>query len=182
MRPAGEEGRTSEETRRLRFVIGCDLEEFRAYYRNAGWAPKLGATEDRIIQQDPAHLIVFRLEDKVVGHAIWHEADTREFRPGDAREPTDTEALEALLGGPSDFLELHELWLMAEHRGRGYGSRFFDFFEGFVAGRGYGAAIYYAFDPRAVALCRGRGYPEAYGVEAGGEMNYVFRLPGRVPR
>lgn len=117
-----------------------------------------------------------------MGHAIWHEADTRGFRPGDPREPVDMQVLEELLGGPSDFLELHELWLMEAHPGQGYGSRFLDFFEGFVVGRGDPSAICHAFDPRAIALCRGRGYAEGHGVGAGSETNYVFRLPGRVRR
>lgn len=181
MPAARREGETPEDPTRLRFVLGCDINEFRGYYGNSGWAPRLGETEEMIIRQMPAHLIVFRLDGTVVGHAIWHKSDTRAFRPGEPREPMDTQILEELLGGPAEFLELHELWLMEEYRGRGYGSRFFDFFESFVAGRGYEASIYYAFDPAAVALCRRRGYPEGYGVEAGGETNYVFRLPA-LPR
>ena len=163
-------------------MVGCDFEDFEAYYESAGWAPRLGPTEETIIRQDPTHLIVFRLGARVVGHAIWHESDTREYRPGDPRDARDTEVLEGLLGGETDFLELHELWLMKEHRGREYGTRFFDFFEGFVAGMGYGAAIFYAFDPAAVALCRRRGYAEGYGVEAAGEINYVFLLPAQPRR
>ncbi len=44
---------------------------------------------------------------------------------------------------------------------------------------GYRTAIFYAFDPAAVALCRRRGYAEGYRVEAAGEISYVFLLPAQ---
>jgi hypothetical protein len=45
--------------------------------------------------------------------------------------------------------------------------------------KGYDAVIYYAFDPAAVAICRKRGYGEAYGVTEAGpygniETMYVY--------
>ena len=91
--------------------------------------------------------------------------------------PNDTEILERLLGGGKDFVELHELWLMKQHMGRGYGKQFFDFFEDFIRKRGHQDIVYYAFDPDAVALCRRRGCKEAYGVEAAGHTCYALYLP-----
>lgn len=73
-------------------------------------------------------------------------------------------------------MELHELWLKREHRGKGYGKKFFEFFEEFVASMGYSHMIYYAYDPTAIAICRRRGYEEAYGVEAAGRICWVFCL------
>jgi len=84
--------------------------------------------------------------------------------------------LEKLLGGKRDFIELHELWLMEEHRGKGYGMEFFVFFEKLMAGMGHDAVVYYANDPAALAICRKRCYKEAYGVELEGETYYVFYL------
>ena len=47
---------------------------------------------------------------------------------------------------------------------------------------GCGTAIFYAFDPAAVALCRRRGYAEGYGVETAGEISYFFLLPAQPRR
>ncbi|MFQ5871231.1 MAG: GNAT family N-acetyltransferase [Candidatus Geothermarchaeales archaeon] len=153
----------------MRLTVGCDLEEFKAYYKTSGWAENLGPTEEEIIREAKPHLIVFRERDKIVGHAIWHETDTEEHREGEPRDREDRETLEKLLGGRKAFVELHELWLKKEHRGKGYGERFFGFFEDFIAGKGHDSIIYYAFDPAAIALCRRRGYGEAQGAELAGE-------------
>jgi GNAT superfamily N-acetyltransferase len=85
------------------------------------------------------------------------------------------------MGKEKDFIELHELWLMKEHRRKGYGKRFFDFFEEYMRRKGYDSLVYYAFDPAAVAICRKRGYKEAYGLKEAGpygkiETMYVFYL------
>jgi GNAT superfamily N-acetyltransferase len=85
------------------------------------------------------------------------------------------------LGKGKDFIELHELWLATEHRGKGYGKQFFDFFENCMKRKGYDSIAYYAFDPAAVAICRKRGYKEAYGLKEAGpygkiENMYVFYL------
>jgi hypothetical protein len=40
------------------------------------------------------------------------------------RDKEDTQALKKLLGGKKDFVELHEIWLIKEYRGRGYGEMF----------------------------------------------------------
>lgn len=60
-----------------------------------------------------------------------------------------------------------------EHRGKGYGKRFFDFFEEYMRRKGYDSLVYYAFDPAAVAICRKRGYNEAYGLK---EADLMERL------
>jgi hypothetical protein len=48
--------------------------------------------------------------------------------------------------------------------------------------KGYESIIYYAYHPAAIAICRQRGYREAYGIEEVGpkgevETSYVFYLP-----
>lgn len=67
----------------LEFVLGYDLDEFRKYYSRLAppWGD-LGAIEERIIKQDPSHLILWREGDEILGHAIWHESNTREHRKG----------------------------------------------------------------------------------------------------
>lgn len=158
----------------MKLVVGCDLEEFGDYYsRTRG---KLGATEEYYVREDPSHLIVWRENSEIIGHAIWHESNTEEHRKGMPRDETDRRLLESLLGGKKDFVELHELWLKVGHRGKGYGKRFFEFFEEFVADRGYDSIIYYTDDPAAIAICRQRGYRETYGVEVEGRTYYVFCL------
>ena len=162
----------------MKFVVGCDLEEFKEYYKKNGYEGELGTgelgiTEEKIVTQDPSHLIVWRENNKVIGHAIWHETNTEEHRKGDSRDKEDREILERFLGGKKDFVELHEVWLIKEHRGRGYGKKFFDFFEEFIRKRGFHSIVYYAFHPAAIAICRQHGYKEDYLT---GEAEYVFYL------
>ncbi|MDH5733193.1 MAG: GNAT family N-acetyltransferase [Candidatus Bathyarchaeota archaeon] len=126
----------------MRFVVGCDLEEFKGYYKKLatdrewqdtfGFSAELGDLWEKILTDNPAQLIVFRENNEIIGHAIWHETDTKEHRSRDPRDKEDTEILERLLGGEKDFIELHEIWLTGEHRGKGYGKRFFDYFEQFI--------------------------------------------------
>jgi len=158
----------------LRFVVGCKIEEFMAYYKEARGT--LNDTEKYIISQDPKHLIVWKDNGRILGHAIWHESNLEEHRKGVPREEKDKEFLQKLLGGRKEFAELHELWLKPEHRGKGFGKKFFDFFEGFISNRGFEAIIYYTNDPAALAMCRRRGYKEAYGLEEEGEVYYVLCL------
>jgi GNAT superfamily N-acetyltransferase len=161
----------------MRFVVGCDLGEFKEYYRKNGFAGEqgtgvLGITEEAIVTQDSAHLIVWRENDAIVGDAIWHETSTEEHRIGHLRDREDSEVLRKLCGGTKeDLVELHEVWLMQEYRGRGYGTRFFDFFEDFLRRRGYDAFVYYADHPAALAICSKRGYSEDYVT---GMREYVF--------
>ncbi|UCG44883.1 MAG: GNAT family N-acetyltransferase [Candidatus Bathyarchaeota archaeon] len=144
------------------------MEEFKEYYEKNGFAGEqgtgeLGLTEEKIIAQDPAHLIVWRENDEIIGNAIWHETSTDEHREGDARDTEDREILRRLLGGRKEnIVELHEVWLRKEYRGRGYGKEFFEFFEEFIKEKGYDAIVYYADHPAAIAICRERGYKEGF--------------------
>jgi GNAT superfamily N-acetyltransferase len=122
----------------LKIVVGCELEEFKEYYKTNGFAGEqgigeLGITEEKIISQDPAHLIVWRENNEIIGDAIWHETGTEEHRKGDPRDREDREMLRKLCGGKKEnIVELHEIWLKKEHRGKGYGKKFFEFFEEFI--------------------------------------------------
>ncbi len=158
----------------MEFVVGGCLDEFEAYYKRA--VGELGNIERRYIQDDPSHLIVWREDSEILGHALWHESNTEEHRKGDPRDDQDRELLRTLAEGKKSFVELHELWLRKEHRGKDYGKLFFDFFEDFIAKKGHDAIVYYAYDPAALAICRKRGYKEAYGVESGGAICCVFYL------
>jgi GNAT superfamily N-acetyltransferase len=157
----------------VRFVVGCDLEEFKRYYRIAGLHDyykavgitdviygELGPIEERIIKKDPSHLIVWKENDKIVGDAIWHEESIDEFM----KYPQDkeiAEALEKLLGDEREFVELHEAWLEKKYRGKGYGKMFFEFFEAFARKRGFALIVYFTGDTAAKAICRKRRYKEA---------------------
>ncbi len=167
----------------LEFVVGCDLEEFRRYYREANlpWGD-LGEAEESRVKADPSHLIVWREDNRIIGHAIWHESNTEEHtRGGNPRDSDDRRILRTLVGPRMEFVELHEVWLTRDHRGKGYGKRFFEFFEGFISRRGHRKIVYYADDSAALTICRERDYREAYGVMAGGRPIYVFcqSLKGR---
>jgi len=145
----------------MKLVVGCDLNEFRQYAKRDGVRADLEVLE-KVIHQNPSALIVFREGAEIIGHAIWHETSTREHRKGDPRDKEDTEILERLLGGKKDCVELHELWLTEPYRGKGYGKKFFQFFERFMKRQGYDAIVFYAFHPNAIAICRKRGYREGY--------------------
>jgi GNAT superfamily N-acetyltransferase len=163
------------------FVEGCDFQEFSRYLAKIGQYVAKGELERLKGYLDSGHfnLIVFRENNEIIGHSIWHETNTEEHRKGDARDKEDKEILHRFLGRNKDFIELHELWLTKEHRGKGYGKQFFDFFEDYMRKKCYESIVYYAFDPAAIAICRKRGYEEAYGVKEAGpygepETCYVF--------
>jgi GNAT superfamily N-acetyltransferase len=59
-------------------------------------------------------------------------------------------------------VELHEVWLRKDSRGRSFGSAFFDYFESMVREMGYRHIVYYADHPAALAICRARGYREGW--------------------
>jgi len=164
----------------MKFVVGCDLEEFKEYYKRNGFAGEqgtgeLGITEEKIVRQDPSHLIVWRENNEIIGDAIWHETSTDEHREGDPRDREDREILRKLCGGKKgNIVELHEIWLRKKYRGKGYGKRFFEFFEEFIGKKGYDSIVYYADHPAALAICRKRGYKEDY---LNSEGEYVFYLP-----
>ena len=163
----------------MEFVVGCDLEEFKEYYRRNEYTGEqgtgeLGITEEEIVTKDSSHLIVWRKNNEIIGHTLWHHTSTEEHRKGDARDKEDREILRTLLGGKKDkIVELHEIWLRKEHRGKGYGNKFFEFFEEFIKSRGYDSIVYYADHPAAIAICRNRGWRVGFLVN---EKWYVFCL------
>jgi len=157
----------------LKLVVGCDLDEFKKYSKRDGARVDLVVLE-KVIPRDPSCLIVLREGGEIIGHAIWHETNTLEHRKGDPRDKEDREVLERLLGGKKDFVELHEVWLLEEYRGRGYGKKFFEFFEEFIRNKGYDSIVFYADHPAALAICRQRGYKEDYET---GIAEHVFYLP-----
>jgi GNAT superfamily N-acetyltransferase len=155
----------------LRIEVGCDLEAFRRYQRNSGiheyfkWVGitdvvygELGPFEEAHIKRDPTHLIVWREGNEIVGHVIWHEEQVDGFAlPGEEEVRT---VLEKLLGEKKDFVELHEVWLEEKHRGKGYGKKFFEFFEDFAKKRGFESIVYFSGNASALDICRKRGYKE----------------------
>lgn len=167
----------------MRFVEGCSFNEFQTYLVRIGLYTANGELEKLKAQlgSKQLNLIVFRENNEIIGHALWHETNTDEHRKGDSRDKEDKEILHGFFGEKKDFVELHELWLTTEHRGKGYGKLFFNFFEEYMRNKGYDSVIYYAFDPAAVGICRQRGYKEAYGVKEAGpygniETMYVFYI------
>jgi len=167
----------------VKFLVGCDFEEFRRYLERIGLYKEEGELEklESLLISKFFNLIVWRENGEIIAHAIWHETNTEEHRKGVPRDKEDTEILRKLLGGKKDFVELHEVWLTEEHRVKGYGKKFFEFFEEFIRDRGYNSIIYYAYHPAAVAICRQRGYQEAYGIEETGldeetQIACVFHL------
>ena len=155
----------------MRFEVGCDLGELREYWSRSGYDGNLDYLMN-VVVKDPSQLIVWRDNSNVVGHAVWHESNVEEHRKGDPREKEDTEALKKLLGGKKNFVELHEVWLIAEYRGKGYGEMFHDFFEKLMKDKGYSDIVFYAHHPAAVAICRRHGYKEGGYLE--GLEEYVF--------
>jgi len=163
----------------LEFFTGCDFEEFKRYLERAGRYEKEGELDglETFLRKRLLNLIVWRLDGEVVGNAIWHESNTDEHRKGDPRDEEDREALRRLLGGKRDFVELHEVWLLDEYRGEGYGERFFEFFEEYMRRKGYDRIVFYANHPAALAICRKRGHMEDGSIYIDGVAEYVFYLP-----
>ena len=157
----------------MRIEVCCDLREFKGYYKRSGYGEDLEHLINVVIK-DPSQLIVWKKDGEIVGHAVWHESNTEEHRQGDPRDKEDREALEKLLGSKKDFVELHEIWLMEKYRGKGYGKRFFAFFEQYIKSRGYDSIVYYADHPAAIAICRLKGYKEDFLKSIG---EYVFYCP-----
>ncbi len=161
------------------FELGCDISEFRQYYKTV--RGELTQLEIKLIEQNPEHLIVWRKNNVIVGHTFWHEASTDEHRKGSPRDKEDKVILRKLFDGKMEFVELHEVWLKKEHRGKGYGTQFFDFFEDFMRTKQHNEIVYYAYNPAALALCRNRGYQEICclhqpGFEGTMETTYLFRI------
>jgi len=171
------------------FIVGkYSVEEFKKYYcalsdlrdfyvsrTNRQPGPlELGQDEEQHVERNPNHLIIWADEGKIVGHCIWHETSTEEMISGDPRDAEDRECLRQLFGGVrSNLVELHELWLKSEHRGKGFGNEFFDFFENYVSEVGFEGIVYYTDNEAAIALCRKRGYMESFQDNTGW---YLFAL------
>lgn len=158
----------------LRFIHGYALDQFKEYYRDI--VGELGETEHRLVTEDPDQLIVWLGGDEIVGHAIWHTSNTVTHPGGEPREADDRRILEKDLGVKGVFVELHEVWLMETNRGMGHGSAFFAYFESMVKSRGFRQIVYYADHPAALAICRARGYKEAWGVELDGIRGHGGRF------
>jgi len=166
----------------LEFIVGYDLLEFENYYKTI-WdsipnreKPSLDNFERDIIIDNPSHLIVWKEGSEIIGHTIWHETYTDRHNEESPREDDDRKILEELIGKSKECVELHELWLKLEYRGRGNSKQFFPFFEKFVADSGFEFIIYYTDNEAAIHICRQRGYKEGYGVKAGEFTWYVFTL------
>jgi len=162
----------------VEFVVGCDFEEFKRYLKRIGLYKEEGQLDnlENFLNNKLFNLIVWRRDGEIVGHAIWHETNTEEHRKGDPRDKEDRKTLRKLLGGKQDFVELHEVWLAEEHRGKGYGKQFFEFFEEFMIKKGYDRIVFYAHHPAALAICRRRGYREGGFIHIEGVAEYVFYL------
>jgi GNAT superfamily N-acetyltransferase len=170
-------------SRDLKFDVGGNLEDFESYYPTAGlpWVTRasfgrVGDVERSYIMSNPEHLILFKEDQEIIGHMIWHESNTEEHSGGRVRAEDDRTVLRELLGQGEEFAELHELWLVRSRRGRGYGRMFFDFFEKFARQRSFRHVVHYAFDPAALAICHDRGYRDRFGVMSGGEKSHVLCL------
>ena len=150
----------------VEFSHGGDVEELRDHLKGLGLS--LGPTEERLIVENPERLIMWRDECVLVGHTIWHTSNTRVHPDGEPREADDRRILEEELNIVGDFIELHEIWLGDDYRGRGYGSSFFDYFEGMVKQKGFKSIVYYAGHPAARSICKKRGYCEAETIELDG--------------
>jgi len=101
----------------MKFVVGCDLEEFKRYYRALdalhNYFRALGLTDVRFgelgpieeghIKRDPSHLIVWREDNEIIGNAVWHETHIDEFR--DTEDKEVREVLERFLGEKKEFIE-----------------------------------------------------------------------------
>jgi GNAT superfamily N-acetyltransferase len=168
----------------MRIVAGCKLEEFKKYYERLAldkeWRGTFGFTEEldtsweKVLVENPDLLLVMRDNDGIMGHAIWHETSTDEHREGDPRDREDKEVLRKLFGGKKEnIVELHEIWLRKKYRGKGYGKKFFEFFENSIRKKGYDSIVYYADHPAALAICRNRGWKEEFLTQ---EKWYVFCL------
>jgi len=145
----------------IKISVSCDLPTFEEYYKTCGRG-ELGDIEEKILMDDPSHCILWMEGDEILGHVLWHECSTSEHRKGDPRDKKDREILESLFGKKKHLIELHELWLQEQFRGKGYGREFFEYFEELILKKGFKNIVYYANHPAALAICRNRGYKEAF--------------------
>ncbi len=165
----------------MRFAVGCDLEEFREYLKRSGYDADPDYYE-KLVVKDPARLIVWRENDKIVGHAVWHESTCEEHGKGSPRDKEDTRALRKLHGKKKDFVELHEWWLIKNCRGKGYGNQFLDFFEAYMESKGYTDLVFYGDHPAALAAFRRHGYREGGYLKGPKEYIFYHSLEQKPPR
>jgi GNAT superfamily N-acetyltransferase len=159
----------------MKFYFNCDFEEFKKYYEMT--YGKLEELEEKLAKQVPSRLIVWRDKKEIIGHAFWHESNTREHRRGDPRDEIDSKLLRTLIGSDKEFIELHMVWLKEEYRGKGYGWKFFAFFENLIAKKDFDSIIYYTDHPAAIHICRKHGYRENYGFPLEDKAYFIFYLP-----
>jgi len=84
----------------MKFVEGCDFNEFSKYLAKLRQYTGEGELDllKRSLESGLFHLIVFRENDKIIGHAIWHESTTEEHRKGLPRDKIDRRILEGFMG------------------------------------------------------------------------------------
>jgi len=96
----------------MKFVVGYDFKEFEKYYKalddlydyykTIGLTDvthgQIGDIEKLLIKTDPPHLIVWKQNNQIIGHVIWHESSTEEHRKGSPRDKEDKQALKRLIG------------------------------------------------------------------------------------
>ena len=158
----------------MKFIFRYDFEKFKECYEKS--YGKLEEIEEKLAKQIPSRLILWIDKNEILGHAFWHESNTKEHRKGDPRDKLDYSLLKTLIGIEKEFVELHMVWLKEEHRGKGYGTKFFNFFEKFIREKGYDSVIYYTDHPAAIHICRKRGYKEIYGLPSENTAYYIFYL------
>ena len=141
--------------------IGCNYTKFKEYYKTCGRG-EFEETEKNIIRENPSHCIVWMKDQEIIGHIIWHECTTADHRKGDPRDKSDREILESLFGENTQLIELHEVWLKEEYRGKGIGWKMFEFIETFLQKKGFRTIVYYTDHPAAITICRRRGYKKAF--------------------
>ena len=149
---------------RLKIKVGFDLSTFKEYYKNSGRG-ELGPIEEKILIEDPSQCILWIENEEILGHILWHECSTSEHRRNDPRDKIDKEILESFFGENQNLVELHEVWLREQFRRRGIGKKIFEYFEDYILKKGFENIVYYADHPAALAICRNRGYKEAYNKE-----------------
>jgi GNAT superfamily N-acetyltransferase len=145
----------------MKINVGCNLRKFKEYYKTCGRG-EMGETEETIIKENSSHCIVCIEDQEILGHIIWHECTTVDHRKGDPRDKADREVLESLFGKNKQLVELHEVWLKEEYRGKGIGWEIFEFIEEFLLKKGFQNIVYYADHPAALTICRRQGYKEAF--------------------
>jgi CRISPR-associated protein Cas1 len=80
----------------MRFVVGCDKDEFKEYWSRSGYNGSLDHLINVVIKE-PSQLIVWRDDGKIVGHAVWHETSTEEPSVGFLHDVSDYQTQQSLV-------------------------------------------------------------------------------------